>query len=291
MIRLDSIKNSKSLSVFLSQCQQHSSKHIGYIGTEAKEIQQSLENEFSDLPLEDSALGIFMNEELIGFLGFDLDKDDRSAEIWGPYFKNHWNEDLAFELWKGLIDHVPMSIEEYSFFINSSNKDTVHFAKTLGATFQGNHLILTLDRSFYEPQEAPSEIKPFELIHKDAFIALHQTHFPGAYLTADEMIESIDPTHRLLLYKENESVIGYIYAEVSPQFGESDIHFFAVDAASQGKGVGTQLLHATISWIFSFSSIQTITLCVSVDSVAAIHLYKQAQFKEIYALSAYDLKS
>lgn len=291
MIRLDSIKNSKSASVFLSQCQQHSSKHIGYIGTEAKEIQQSLENEFSDLTLEDSTLGIFMNEELLGFLGFDIDKDERSAEVWGPFFKDHWDEDLAFELWKGLIDHVPISIEGYSFFINGSNKDTVHFAKTLGATFQGNHLILTLDRSFYVPQVPTSDIESFELIHKDAFIALHQTHFPEAYLTADEIIESIDPTHRLLLYKENESVIGYMYAEVSPQYGESDIHFFAVNAASQGKGIGTQLLHAATSWIFSFSSIQTITLCVSAESDAAIHLYKKAQFRETYALSAYDLKS
>ncbi|MFK3939607.1 GNAT family N-acetyltransferase [Alkalihalobacillus sp. NPDC078783] len=291
MIRLDSIKNSKSLSVFLSQCQQHSSKHIGYIGTEAKEIQQSLENEFSDLTFEDSTLGIFLEDELIGFLGFDLDKDERSAEVWGPFFKDHWNEEQAFQLWKGLIDHVPMSIEGFSFFINGSNKDAVHFAEKVGVTFQGNHLILTLDRSFYDPQKIPSEIGPFGHNHKDAFTALHQTHFPEAYLTADEMIESIDPTHRLLLYKQNERVIGYIYAEVSPQFGESDIHFFAVDATSQGKGVGTQLLHAVIAWIFSFPSIHTITLCVSVDSVAAIHLYKQAQFKETYTLSAYDLHS
>lgn len=209
----------------------------------------------------------------------------------GPFFKDHWDEDLAFELWKGLIDHIPISIAGYSFFVNDSNKDTVDFAKTLGATFQGNHLILTLDRLFYEPQEAPSKIEPFELIHQDAFMALHQTHFPEAYLTADEMIESIDPTHRLLLYKENERVIGYIYAEVSPQFGESDIHFFAVEATSQGKGIGTQLLHAATSWIFSFSSIQTITLCVSAESDAAIHLYKKAQFRETYTLSAFELKS
>lgn len=291
MIRLDSIKNVKSLSLFISQCQQHSSKHIGYIGTEEKEIYHSLKEDFSDLPFEDSALGIFLNGELIGFLGFDIDKDERSVDVWGPFFKNDWNEDQAIELWNALIDRASISLEEYSFFLNISNKDAIQFAETLGATFQGNHFVLTLERSLYHPQEITSHIGPFEQIHKEAFTALHQTHFPEAYFTADEMIDSIDTTHQLFLYKENEKTIGYIYAEVDPRFGESDIHFFAVDPTTRGKGIGTQLLHAATSWIFSFSAIQTITLCVSAESDAAIHLYKKAQFRETYTLSAYGLKS
>ncbi len=78
---------------------------------------------------------------------------------------------------------------------------------------------------------------------------------------------------------EGPELLGYIYVEAEPEFGEANIEFFGVDQAKRGQGIGKQLLSGALKWLFSFESITSITLCVSAENRNAIELYKKVGFQ------------
>ena len=63
-----------------SRCQ-----HIGYCGESKEGIYDTLTSDFSDLELANSFLVAYQDEEIIGAIGLDIDLEDRSAEVWGPF--------------------------------------------------------------------------------------------------------------------------------------------------------------------------------------------------------------
>lgn len=79
--------------------------------------------------------------------------------------------------------------------------------------------------------------------------------------------------------KDSGRLAGYVYAEAGPEFGDASIEFIAVDSTKRGKGYGRKLLTAAVKWLFSFDSINVITLCAAYDNPGAIKLYQSAGFQ------------
>ncbi|TSB45495.1 GNAT family N-acetyltransferase [Alkalicoccobacillus porphyridii] len=272
------LHNAEDIASFIHELNVNADHHIGYVGTDLEEITDTLKHDFSDFSLNQSVIGAYEGEELVALIAFDVDEVEATVEVWGPFLKNPDNEEAALKLWHTWWKNTPCSILRYYLFPNVHNYAVIEFANAIGARPNGEHYVLSIERSSHQPLTKLHTIVPFHEKDTDAIAALHNEHFPDTYLSVEDMVSSLDSNNKLFLYKENDVVKGYVYVEADPKFEESDIHYIAVKPEYRGQGIGTLLLHEATTFLFSFSAIQNISLCVSADSEDALFMYKKAHF-------------
>ena len=158
------------LAHFLAEMNVDPKQHIGYCGTEEKEILHTLLHDFSDLDLSKSFALAYVNGEIIGALGFDIDKESKSAEVWGPFIRDCQNFSmLANDLWERLQVLVPIEIHTYRFFVNKQNSNVRNFALEKNAIEKGSHFILeALRQSFHNSKH--KDIVKYNDSFKDDFL-------------------------------------------------------------------------------------------------------------------------
>ncbi|HAM79539.1 GNAT family N-acetyltransferase [Ornithinibacillus bavariensis] len=263
----------EAVANFIAEMNNKESFHIGYCGRDSTEIKQYIKEE---IPYNTSFITAYDGGKLVGVLGFDPDIDSGNAEIWGPFaLANHWN--TVDEMWEKMIEILPKNISSVSLFPNKRNKHVLEFAQKYQFNKESEEAILVFDRSnSHLLQEASLE----ELTPKfyDAMEQLHDKTFPGTYYSGRQIIERLDEYKKVFIRKENEELIGYIYVEAEPEFGDASIEFFGVLEDKRGLGIGGQLLKGAIRWLFTFEAIDSITLCVNMKNDNAIRLYQKVGF-------------
>lgn len=279
----------EKLSLFLEKMNNKPESHIGYCGEMKEEIANTLLHEFSDIDISQSFAVAYEKEEIIGALGLDLDRESKSAEVWGPYINNEMAyPGLAEALWKKANELSHFQAKEFSFFVNEKNKFAQQFALKMQAIHKGNHLILKASRNDLGEINL-EQVKSYELSYKDSFRSLHKTAFPNTYFSAQEILNRLNDQNQLLVMTDTNSTIkGYVYIEASPEHQEGKIEYIAVSDHYRKQGIGTQLLRAALTYLFAFNEIKEISLSVAKDNKKAIHLYKAAGFKEVHEFVHYE---
>jgi len=278
----------KQIASFIAELNSKEESHIGYCGTDKEEIENSLIEDITDIPFQESFIVAKEDEKLIGVLGFDSDIESNSAEIWGPFIiENKW--DIAVKLWERMIDILPKEINILRLFVNKKNKNCIRFAANLKFNKISEETILVFERKDITDLQDITMIELSSDYYED-MKSLHDKIFPNTYYSGSQIIDRINDYRKVFIDVKNNRLSGYIYAEVSPEFGEGSIEFFAVDESVRGKGIGSKLLTMALRWIFSFESIDNITLCVNSGNEKALNLYKKVGFKEKHQLCYFTMK-
>ncbi|MEK4148214.1 N-acetyltransferase [Robertmurraya sp. FSL W8-0741] len=291
MIEIRRMKEIDEASAFISKMNLQPTQHVGYCGIDSEEIKHVLSTDFSDLAFADSVIGAFQNQQLVGVLGLDIDKESKEAEVWGPFIAHlEWHK-VAEQMWKKLIEELPFSLETVYGFYNVHNVNGNQFMESLGAVKSGEHSILQISAS-HLPLKTASPVTIREMEKKDFqhIRYLHKESFPNAYFSADEMIKMHGETQKILVAELEQHFCGYIFCEADPKFAEGDIHFISVSPAFRNRGIGRELIIAGLDFLFSFQEIEVITLTVESDNNAALSVYRHAGFVEQHRLYAYNGK-
>ncbi|OZU88976.1 hypothetical protein CIL03_08120 [Virgibacillus indicus] len=262
---------------FISRLNQKKTHHIGFCGTDIQEISKSIQEDLEDITYKDSFIGATVNGELVGLIGADVDLGDGSAEVWGPFVDESQAVDVALKMWEKLLELLPGAVKHFILFPNLENKLVSSFAEILQFEQQTDQIILSITESQALTYDGQHE-ELMEADHK-LFKSLHDIAFPDTYYDGQEIIERINDTQKVFVMKDSGRLAGYVYAEADPEFGDASIEFIAVDPLMRGGGYGRKLLTAAVKWLFSFGSINTITLCVADDNPGAIKLYQSAGFQ------------
>ncbi|WP_170206420.1 GNAT family N-acetyltransferase [Psychrobacillus lasiicapitis] len=247
-------------------------------------------HEFSDADISQSFVVAYDEENLIGALGFDVDKESKSAEVWGPFIKNKGDYQLADSLWEKANALLTSEVNEFSFFINIKNEFVQQFAIHKNAINKGNHLLLKAFHNDLEEVDL-AQIESYDLAYRDSFMSLHKKNFPNTYFKASEILDRLSNHNHLLVINEKEGRIkGYVYVEANPEHKEGSIEYITVAADYQKQGIGTLLIRAALSYLFSINEIEEISLSVAKEKDKAKRLYKAAGFKKVHELIHYQLK-
>ncbi|MBU9722886.1 MULTISPECIES: GNAT family N-acetyltransferase [Bacillaceae] len=262
--------------------------HIGYCGEDRDEIINTLETEFKDHLFENSFVIAERDEKMVGVLGFDGDLENQHAEIWGPFFSEAGWGKYVIHMWTKLQKLIPSEIDTISLFPQKNNENCAQFANGIGFEKQSEQTILVVRQEDVDkvPSDRGTEINEFY----EEVRALHDATFPGTYYNGDEIMGRINDLRKVFTLQEQGKLVGYIYVEAEPQFGEGSIEFFAVHEAYRGKGKGKELLQIGLKWLFSFEELDKITLCVNAGNDKAIRLYEHVGFQKKHELVHYIKK-
>ncbi|WP_174612735.1 GNAT family N-acetyltransferase [Virgibacillus ihumii] len=274
---------------FIEKMNSLQKNHIGYCGKKADEIRSTLEEDFTDVPARDAFVVAMENNKVVGVCGFDADLERRSAEIWGPFVDHDDAFQVSNSLWIALMKKIPNVIQTVSLFPDNHNKMVLDLGAALEFRSVSDQAILICTNQSLKKMSDDTVIKLSEA-HYSSLVKLHDQIFPDTYLSGKEMLEGLNEENTVFGMVNNGSLIGYIYAEADPKFGEGSIEFFGVDRLAQGKGIGLALLAKGLQWLFSFPSIEETTLCVRSDNSKAIHLYKKVGFQVEHELTLLEKK-
>ena len=276
------------ISSFIAKINSKVENHIGYCGTNKEEIANSLVEDITDIPFNNSFIIGIEDGDIIGVLGFDTDFDSNSVEIWGPFLKeDKW--DIATIMWDKMIEILPKKIGLLSMFINKRNKNCLRLAEDLNFIKESEEIILKFERSHIDNLNDIPIIELSPDYYKDMQL-LHDKVFPNTYYSGNQIIERLDDHRKVFVDIKDNKLAGYIYLEVNPAFGEGSIEFFAVDESQRGKGIGSKLLTMALKWLFTFDSVDDIILCVNSTNEKALNLYKMVGFKQEYQLCYFTKK-
>ncbi len=285
LVKADSSK-AKEIASFIANENCNTSKHCGYCGEEEQEILQSLNEDLSDVPFQESFALAYENDRLVGVIGFDADLENGNAEIWGPFIRHSEHLQMTQQLWDFLLQLLPHTIKMVHFFISTENTNLRELLINNDFVEQeSKHTILRVNKESQITTTSVKNIKELPENDIDDFKNLHDSHFPSTYYNSQQIMERINEFHKVFVYKTEDKVVGYIYVEIQPQFGEGSIEFFAVDEKHRGKGIGVQLLMYAVTWMLSNPHMKHIDLCVNNENELAIHLYEKVGFviqKELF---------
>ncbi|MFS0785577.1 GNAT family N-acetyltransferase [Shouchella sp. 1P09AA] len=275
-------KSADTLAQHLESLNRPVEAHIGYCGSEATEIEHSLNEEA--IPFSE-ALIASKDDQVVGILFFDFDEEE--AYVWGPFLHIHENELLAIQLWHG---HPKKKRGvTYDFFINKENTSTHTFLSNLGASQTGTHVAMTLHRDDYHAA-FNKKVHVYNEHDKHAFASIHDEAFPTTYYNSDTILQRLNHKRRLLVYKDNERVCGYAFIEANPDHEEGNIEYIAVKESERGKGIGKAILQHAITLLFDEYNLSKLELTVSAKEKRTIQLYKSVGFATTHTLHAYSLK-
>lgn len=285
-IRISPLKAIEKLSLFLEEMNTVPESHIGYCGETKEEIAHTLYHAH----IFQTFVVAYDEEKLIGALGLDIDKESKSAEVWGPFIKNGRDYQLADRLWGKANALLTSEVNEFSFFVNINNEFVQQFAIHKNAINKGNHLLLKAFRKDLGGVDL-AQIESYDLAYKDSFMSLHEETFQNTYYKAAEILDRLSDHNQLFVVNDKEgSIKGYVYVEADPEYNEGTIEYIAVAADYQKQGIGTILIRAALYYLFSFKKIEEISLSVAKENDKANRLYKAAGFKEVHELIHYQIK-
>lgn len=187
------------------------SQYVGYCGIEVDEILKTLNEEIA--------------EEHIYWSGEDLlilDYEDGAGEMWGPFIDSSapdWSQRAS-----RLIEMVPEKTVLYGFY-GHENIRAIEWMRSLGAEQKGEEVILKADRFTYEKTEAKIEVKTLSGQEFHEFERLHNQTFPETYYGAETILKRTNSNRPLLAAIDAGQLIGYIYAESDPEFGEASVEY------------------------------------------------------------------
>ncbi len=286
-IVLESPRNSRELAVFLAEMNAKPSQHIGYCGESKEGIYDTLISDFSDLELANSFLVAYQDEEIIGAIGLDIDLEDRSAEVWGP-FARKGHEELVNELWEKVTSLSSSQVDQYNLFFNAENMFAKEFATSQGGQLQGHHKVLVAKKS--EWIEIVDEgIVEYISSYEHDFKTLHGQEFPSTYYSAQTIFERVSELNKLFISTSGEEMTGYVYIEAEPKHGEGSVEYIAVSKRFRKQGIGKKLLTFAINELFAYEEIEEITLSVNTKDESAIKLYQAVGFKVKHELIHFEI--
>lgn len=281
MMRIAALQSDEleEVAYFVASLNTQPAHNISYFGTQADEILASLQ-EFTPPPTK-SVLILRNGESIAGMFGFDADEDKRRAWLYGPLVadETRWDE-FAGMLYHALLPRIPAAITDFEMVFDTRNHRAQHFASAQGFAQASEDVVLRFTRADSDSASMSDDGTPLRESDYVGFTALHDRLFPRTYYSGQEIIKRLDEHSRVFVIHDAHELVGYVYAQVQPDFGEGYIDFIGVAEHARGVGFGTRLLQQAMRWVFSFDEVQEISLTVGAANQAAVRLYRKAGFTE-----------
>jgi ribosomal protein S18 acetylase RimI-like enzyme len=149
----------------------------------------------------------------------------------------------------------------------------------MNAENEGNEFLLKVLRSDFVGADNKIDIEELESSFYDAFIGLHDSIFPDAYVSGKDILASLAKDRRVLCITCGDALAGYGVIKKAEGSKRAVIEVLGVDKAERGKGLGKALLLAMLQSVFDDQKTEAADLVVEKVNDRALGLYLSCGFK------------
>lgn len=266
---------------FISDLNSKYENRIEFLDDNLENIKNDLENLHDDSNIfiaEDSGLikGVFI---------FDIDLEDNSADVWGPFILES-DMKLALDLWTYALSHLHTDVKEFEFAINYKNTFALNFVNQIEAEFFDENVVFEHQKEEYIYQNT-DEIIEVSNEYFEGVKRLHQEAFPNYHLNFETQ-ENSDEKHKLYIIRNDASTVkGYIHVIYNPNVNDALINYLAVDQTQRRKGYARQLVQKALSEFYKYEGISECYLRIDPDNLNAEKLYKSLGFNRMFETKVY----
>ncbi len=255
---------------------------IGYLGDRPEQITQEL----LQYGAIDNAFVVRHNDDLVGFMAMDVDKELNRSYLLGPFVDHEdWNE-IASLLVNECLAIVPENTtRQLEMFFDLANDNLAKLGRALGFETYKDVRTLRFDRSGLDNLERGTAV-PVEPRHHDSLVKLHDLTFPNTFLPGARMLDVLGAGKACFVCTESDEVVGYVYLEVDETTGSANLEFVATAERARGRGIGADLVRTGLHWMFGFLSVSETWLVVDEDNRGAQKLYEHLGWTEVHRLTS-----
>jgi ribosomal protein S18 acetylase RimI-like enzyme len=240
----------------------------------------SIYNDFRSSVEEHSGLlvGCFDGGRLNGVLNLFIDSEKRTADCAGPFVGSGDFVSTAGQM----IEFAKSKLAgpyKLNFFFDKRNAGCIALMEKLNAENEGNEFLLKILRTDFIGEKKDNNIKELESAYYDAFARLHNSIFPGAYVSGKDILTSIGKDRRVLCVTHGDTFTGYGVIKKAEGSKRAVIEVLGVDKAERGKGLGKALLLAMLRSVFDDPAADAADLVVEKVNENALGLYLSCGFK------------
>ena len=166
-----------------------------------------------------------------------------------------------------------------TFFFPKENVDCRNFLRSAGAQRQVNEYILRLDREGWEACPGPgAEPRPIREGEQDAFAALYDNVFPGAYASGRDILADLGRTRFVYVISDGAGLAAYGVLKLQGG-GQAAAEMLGVREGARRRGYGRAVLHHLAQQAFSQFGAERLELVVDADNESALRLYLDTGFR------------
>lgn len=238
---------------------------------------ETIRKEIEESIASDSAVSCWQGERLIGFLSCYIDKEKGNGDCSFLIEPAVTYDVVAKNLFDALHNQLPPSMK-YTFFFPKENKQCAEFLQRLGACKEVNEYGLILKRENRKDILYMANIKELSSKQYPQFTELHDSIFPGVYISGKDIIEDIGKRHFIYSLVEKEQLLAYSVLRVDNK-KHVTAEIVAVRNGFRNKGYGRAVLAYLIEKAFMDFEAEYVNLIVDGDNENAIHLYLDMGFE------------
>lgn len=261
---------------FVSRLNQDLTHKISYFGDTGEEITADFS---AVLPPEGfSFIAVGEDGKMAGFFGVEMDLELGRSWLFGPLVEEQNWEAIAEQLYQAACADLPEAISKQELFFHSQNSRLENFAAKHGFNYHSEGAVLVLDIN-QRQRRAGSGITGLEPGDSAQLQALHDKLFPNTYFSAEQLEKlAAEDDKCLLICLKDESLAGYIFAQLRPASHDVYIDFLGVDPGFRRQGIAQDLVAQVLEWAAKEPFVESASLTVSGDNEVAISLYHSMGF-------------
>lgn len=266
----------EAVVAFIAGLNGNAEDHIGYFDTSIEDIARSLRS--LALPVEEGFRLAIQDGRIVGVLGIEADPEIGRAWIYGPLVRHPQWHAVADQLYAATLPALPSGIQQFQMFCDGRNRNCQDFAIRHGFVQHNESAIMALNRADLNRVPEATATAIDERYH-DQFQDLHPRLMPNTYFTAEQILDRLDKDSHLLIAAKDDALLGYVYFQAGPGITEGYIDFVAVAESARGRGIGRQLVAATVHSTFRWPTITLVRLTVNSSNLPALRLYDGLGFQ------------
>jgi ribosomal protein S18 acetylase RimI-like enzyme len=279
ILRIAKRDDYRELAEWLVQISQAPEQHClhTWSGQSPDELRQQLLSYWDDLEL--CYVTALRDGQLMGAMGCEYDEGLERGWLLGPQVSTGYWEAIAVQLFSRLLAELPACIKQLAAYLNVENTRGRRFYAQLGFK-EREHL--NYEYWLTPDERAVAEDRgcvPLRKEHESSFKQLYARLFPGAYYSAERVLQMIGESHQVLVVAEGEEVLGFAVVRAEGNESAGEIQFFGVREDCRRQGYGRRLLLSAVDWLLDRVGVSEICLNVGAELVHAQGLYESAGFR------------
>ncbi|MEX3489103.1 GNAT family N-acetyltransferase [Staphylococcus warneri] len=211
-------------------------------------------------------------------------------KVIGPFIETNFT--LTPELFQQLFDAMIAGQPDhavYHFSFEEGVQTYKPFVKQIQASYNFTDYYLEAHQDIGELSSEQNIIEYQKGFYR-AFSRMHQKTFRRDAMDANDILNSIDETHRLFLFVSEGLLKGYLYLDVNKQQASAEIKYFSSHIDYRMKGIAFDLLEYALNYAFTHFDLRKVYFKIRNKNSKLVERFNELGFKTNYEYKKYKLE-